>query len=334
MTPLISVIVPVYNADAFLEKCVSALLANTFSNFEVLLIDDGSTDQSASICQKYASADARVCYFHQSNQGPSAARNAGIAFSKGKYLAFVDADDSVSPHYLQVLVNPMERNASVDLVSGGFKEYSRVHPNGIALHHVPADMQDRIAYTESFLPYLFQGVAGVLWGKLLRRDIVAHNGLVLNEKLRLSEDLVFLFEYLRFSKHCYFSSEIIYDYNRLHEIGLSGRLSLRNLDDLYEMNQQLRTLAAGFPNFNSGRILEDRTQKMLWKILNDVMVTQPVTQARKSVKTLLERHPEILNRNASGAIQRLQINLLRRSMWTSSVFAAKLTEAARQLKTR
>lgn len=96
----ISVIVPVYNAGQHLDRCIKSILCQSFVDFELLLIDDGSSDDSASICDNYASKDNRIRVFHQSNAGVSAARNLGLKEMCGKYLAFVDADDYVSPYYL------------------------------------------------------------------------------------------------------------------------------------------------------------------------------------------------------------------------------------------
>lgn len=105
VVPVISVIVPVYQAQAYLSVCIDSLLAQTFRKWELLLIDDGSTDASPQICDTYAAKDTRVQVTHQKNQGVSTARNVGIAQARGDYLAFVDADDWVEPCFLQRLLD-------------------------------------------------------------------------------------------------------------------------------------------------------------------------------------------------------------------------------------
>ena len=99
-TPYISIIVPIYNAEKWLKKCVESILAQQFRNFELLLIDDGSTDKSGYICDEYATADNRICVTHQENSGVSAARNQGILKANGKWITFIDADDWVESTYL------------------------------------------------------------------------------------------------------------------------------------------------------------------------------------------------------------------------------------------
>ena len=99
-TPKISVIIPVYTAEKSLCRCIDSILTQTYQDFELLLIDDGSTDSSGAICDEYAEQDARIRVFHKENGGVSSARNVGLDNARGEWYAFVDSDDSVSPHYL------------------------------------------------------------------------------------------------------------------------------------------------------------------------------------------------------------------------------------------
>ena len=103
MEPLISIIVPVYQVEAYLDRCVASLLAQTYVNLEIILVDDGSPDRCPAICDMYAQKDSRVRVIHQENAGLSGARNAGIEVAKGEYLAFVDSDDYVSENFIRVL---------------------------------------------------------------------------------------------------------------------------------------------------------------------------------------------------------------------------------------
>ena len=105
MTELISVIVPIYNVEKYLRTCLNSLLEQTYENFEVLMINDGSTDSSATICQEYAERDSRFVYFEKENGGLASARNFGIDHSKGMYISFIDSDDWVVETYLLDLYN-------------------------------------------------------------------------------------------------------------------------------------------------------------------------------------------------------------------------------------
>ena len=121
MEPLISIIVPVYNVAAYLCRCVDSLLGQSYQNIELLLVDDGSTDESRAICDEYAARDARVRAFHKKNGGLSDARNAGLDAAKGAYLSFVDGDDWVSLYYIENLYRALVQ-AGADFSASCFEE--------------------------------------------------------------------------------------------------------------------------------------------------------------------------------------------------------------------
>ncbi len=116
----ISLIVPVYNVEKYLNKCLDSILKQTYHNLEIILIDDGSTDSSPKICDKYALKDSRIKVFHESNKGLSATRNLGIKYSSGKYISFIDSDDVLTEDYCETLLNALKSNhcdvASVKLI--------------------------------------------------------------------------------------------------------------------------------------------------------------------------------------------------------------------------
>lgn len=120
---LISIIVPVYNVAPYLRRCLDSLLKQAYHHFELLLINDGSTDSSALICEEYAAKDSRISVYHQENAGPSAARNKGIALAKGVYLTFVDADDFVVESYLEDLYLALTKNGA-DISICNFNSYN------------------------------------------------------------------------------------------------------------------------------------------------------------------------------------------------------------------
>ena len=112
--PLISIIVPVYNAENYLEDCVESLLQQSYKNIEFILVDDGSTDTSAEICDIYSRKDTRVTVIHKENEGQAEARNIGVQYSHGEFIGFADDDDTLEPEMFEILYkNMMEYNAAV-----------------------------------------------------------------------------------------------------------------------------------------------------------------------------------------------------------------------------
>lgn len=183
-----SVIVPVYNVENYLVQCIDSILSQTYSDFELLLIDDGSTDSSGYICNKYAEKDSRVRVFHKDNGGVSSARNRGIEESIGDYIVFIDADDWIDDDYLQCLM-PNENN---DMVCCSYKlENIAKEPNdwGIILSE-SSNSTDFI--TKNITKFGFNSSCC----KVFRADIIKQKHISFNENISQCEDAIFVFDYL------------------------------------------------------------------------------------------------------------------------------------------
>lgn len=231
----ISIIIPFYNAEHSIRECLDSLLKQTFADFEIILVNDGSQDATAEVLQKYLNKDQRLRYFYQENAGPSMARNKGIKEASGQYLAFIDADDWVTPEYLEKLIEPMLATET-DLVCGGYYEVNPKFPQGLQLHDFSEKRFHQNINKEEYLANLFQGVSGVLWAKLFKKEIFLNNNIQLHPELRFSEDLIAMLQYSRYITNAYILPDSIYFYNRLNYGGLSGRLNIekyRNLKILF-----------------------------------------------------------------------------------------------------
>ena len=207
--PKISVIVPVYNVEQFLPRCINSILAQTFTDFEVLLINDGSTDNSGRICDEYAKKDNRIRLFHKGNGGVSSARNIGLKNVKGELICFIDSDDYLDKKFLQRMVKAMEEN-DVDLVCCGCYREST---DGTLLwkrNIKTTTLYDRRqAVIELFTPTSFVGWP---WNKIYKASLIKENGLEFNETIKYCEDDVFVLQYiLHIQKACYIS-DILYHY--------------------------------------------------------------------------------------------------------------------------
>ena len=119
----VSIIVPVYNALATIDRCIRSIINQTFADFELILVDDGSQDSSGAICDEMAYSDSRIRVLHQKNEGVSSARNNGMAQARGTWITFIDSDDWVGPDYLERLMAPVLADASIDMVIGGIRYY-------------------------------------------------------------------------------------------------------------------------------------------------------------------------------------------------------------------
>ena len=183
--PKISVIVPVYNVEQYLCRCIDSILAQSFPDFELLLIDDGSKDRSGEICDEYAQKNERVRVFHKENGGVSSARNLGLDNAKGEWISFVDADDWVEEDYLSNMI--LSIRDDIDIIVGGFFPSGNEFPTKI--------MEDkRYSHLDMnfFLSkYLGDMEIGTPWAILFRSKVIVCNKLRFDEKIHFNEDSLF-----------------------------------------------------------------------------------------------------------------------------------------------
>lgn len=230
---MISVIVPVYNAEAHLKACVDSLLAQSCLSLEIILIDDGSTDGSGQICEAYAKKDGRVRVIHQKNRGVSAARNAGIDAAAGEYLIFVDSDDFVHQNLLEFYLEHLQKDyvpvcriqevadGRTDLQSMGAREtvYSLAH----------------------FMEFFCDGHVNSPCNKVYNLDILRSHQIYFPEDMSLGEDLVFNLRYLKYAPKTYrVSAEELYCYRQGSQESLSSRFRAELFELQLYMFEQLR----------------------------------------------------------------------------------------------
>ncbi len=193
MSMLISIIVPIYNADKYLSRCVDSILEQSYSHFELLLIDDGSTDNSASICDQYAQQDARISVVHQTNAGVSQARNAGLNLAQGEYVTFIDADDTVSPTYLTDF-HPYLADLSIQgVILHGKGE--KISCQSFTSSLIAQGKTFKQAFVEAEITSNTKGPVA----KLFKRSIIDTYHLAFDPRYSYGEDHLFVLEFI---KHC------------------------------------------------------------------------------------------------------------------------------------
>lgn len=222
MEPTVSIIVPVYNAERTIGRCVDSILAQQYADFELLLVDDGSRDTSGAICDAYAAQDARVRVIHQENAGVSAARNAALDQARGVYLQFLDSDDWITPDATSSLVRAAETHRC-DLVVSDF--YRVV---GDRVSHKGDIDDDTLLSREEYATHMMENPAdfyyGVLWNKLYRRSIVERHHLRMDPAISWCEDFMFNLEYIYHAETFYALQVPIYYY-----VKTKGSLANQNI---------------------------------------------------------------------------------------------------------
>lgn len=218
---LVSVIIPVYNVEKYLRDCIDSVLRSDYSNLQVILINDGSTDSSRQICDEYAEIDRRVKVIHQENRGLIAARNAGLEVATGKYVAFVDSDDIISPYLYTVLVSAIE-NDDADMVCCEFvkkaEDLQDDMPAGYSLNRFD-NYDDQLAlFTCAPSVRNISWTAMYVWDKLYRRDRIKQT---FRKECLMCEDLAFNYDFVQCNVKVSVVPKELY-YYRVHPNSIMG----------------------------------------------------------------------------------------------------------------
>lgn len=226
MNPKVSIIIPAYNAELYINRCIISIVNQTYENIEVIVIDDGSSDSTKYRVEEIISCDPRVKVFTQVNSGPSIARNKGIQKATGEYIMFIDSDDRIDSLYIEKLVKMMSED-NYDCVCCGYIEESKY--GSINLNHFWNG--ERTLEKDRFVSNIFNGVGGVLWAKIFKRSIIVDNSIKMNPKIFMCEDLLFILEYCKYSNKFGIINEYLYYYNRLNENSISSNINIDYLEN-------------------------------------------------------------------------------------------------------
>lgn len=207
MNPKLSVIIPVFNAEKTIERCINSILKQSFSDYEIVIIDDGSTDSGGKICDLYSTEDKRIRVVHQENSGVSAARNAGISTASGQYIMFVDGDDEIESSFFSKYIEAVEKT-NCDIIIGG---YTKVSVDESKSEHRPNKQgiygkeiwEDICRNSEQY---------GYIWGKLFKREIIQKENLRFRTDMYSQEDLDFCLSYYKYCRTFGLVSNVDYQY--------------------------------------------------------------------------------------------------------------------------
>lgn len=235
----ISVIIPVYNAEKYLSRCIDSILRQSYANFELLLIDDGSVDNSARICDDYQLSDNRIFVVHKKNSGVSATRNVGLDLASGQYITFVDADDYVSDNYLEILISNIEDEIGM-IIGSAQKIINDSHFCDYKVY----EKKEKVVFSNEYDIRQWYRQSEV-WGTLIRKDIISN--IRFADDLYVGEDLLFISQAIKQSKIMKFLPDIIYYYNVAEESAYYGKFNEKKYTEIIAWERVIR-LFDDYPN--------------------------------------------------------------------------------------
>lgn len=272
MNKTISVIVPVYNVASYLPQCLESILNQDYEDLQVLLIDDGSTDDSGAICDRFAVQDSRIQVIHQKNGGAASAKNAGLRAASGKYLSFVDSDDYLEPDVYGFLVKTLEE-AQADAVQGAFQE---VYRSRREVRPLKPETLEGFDYLLRF-PKDFS--CALLWNKLYRREI--YGGVFFEEGHKI-DDEYFTYQGFLQPRKVVCTDQVIYNYRKRASSVMASPESAEQrildcLDSIAKRRQKVRT---SVPQLS--RAFDENYLDVLWYLSCNPGSTERSLKALKS----------------------------------------------------
>lgn len=263
MNDKVSIIIPVYNSEKYLDRCITSVMSQSYTNIEIILVDDGSKDNSGIICDKYANEDSRIKVIHKENGGVSAARNDGIALSTGNDIAFIDSDDYVPEDYIQGLYKTLsEDNADLSVgsilyISGENKDANYTEDCIVKFDY--SDNVNKKNFLELNSLFLLYGPVN----KLYKKYIILENNIMFPEDTSYGEDLLFNLEYLKKCKTVSYREQPYYYYVRDNGESLSQKYR----SDLFENG--LRINLALIELFKTLDMMNEQAEKYLYRRIFD-----------------------------------------------------------------
>lgn len=261
MKHTVSIIVPIYNISSFLPKCLVSILEQTYNHLEIILVDDGSTDDSGKICDEYAARDSRIKVIHKRNEGLVRARKSGLEAASGQYIAYVDGDDWIEPEMIEKLYNIlMEQNVDI-VMCGRFEDTGNTHKP--VFHGIQEGRYDKQALLEKVYPNMIVngrffewGILSHVWDKLFKRESLEKYQMAVDDRVTFGEDAACTYPALLNADSIYILHECLYHYRqsinsmvkqnagielqrkRFEILYHSVNMSFEKYKDIYDMREQ------------------------------------------------------------------------------------------------
>ncbi|MEE1035336.1 MAG: glycosyltransferase, partial [Agathobacter sp.] len=259
-----SIIIPVYNSEKYLEECIESVLKQTYKEIEIIIVNDGSYDSSENIINRYAKNDNRIIYLKQKNAGVSAARNLGIKSATGKWITFVDSDDTVRESYIEC-VDKLILNIDMDMFMYGTDQTENI----CDIFKLTKSESAELCMDEN-------KTAGYVWNKFFKRDIIFNNNIKFNTQISVCEDLLFCFNYIQYVDIAYYyNCKINRFYN--YRVHLNSTIQNQNAD-------KIKTSMEVYEQIKKCEFLSLKTKKKAAKLYNKVSLNCLLLEWQKICK--------------------------------------------------
>lgn len=264
-----SIIIPVYKVEKYLNQCVDSVLSQTFNDYEIILVDDGSPDNSPLICDEYSASNSRVKVIHKPNGGLSSARNAGLDIAKGKYIIFLDSDDYWCDCYCLEKLNSELKNGEIDIIIFGMKKYYQIDDK-FGGERIP-EMSGRDVFDNEKITYILMQnneYVACAWDKVIKRSLIEKSGLRFVEG-QLSEDIEWCAKLLLLNPVIRTVPECFYVYRQQNSNSITNNIERRNLENICDIVTRYADI--GKEKNNVALLNYTANQYLLWMTVSNLV---------------------------------------------------------------
>lgn len=338
MSTIFSVIVPIYKVEKYLNKCIDSILKQTFQDFELILVDDGSPDKCPKICDEYAKKDKRVRVIHKENAGLVAARNTGIKEAKGDYICYVDGDDWISENLLQIVWSKAVSKYDVEMVV-----YSAVRQFTDTQEQIPKSVPEGL-YNKDKLrsdvyPYMMYDsrkpfctglIFPVAWNKIFKRDFLL-NHYCQEERIRMGEDNAFVFECLYAAENVFFCDDILYIYNQLNVESMVHSYDPNRFDNNKLLTDYIERRIGKRDPIIDEQINAFKAYWLIMAVFHEVKSKRKITVASKHIRLKIKETEVLKGIKCDGLPKsaKMYLILLNMHLYIPALLAAKLITVIR-----
>ncbi|EJT5929238.1 TPA: glycosyltransferase family 2 protein [Clostridium perfringens] len=281
MSYLVSIIIPMYNAEKYIERCLDSVLVQTYNNIEVIIIDDGSIDSSLKKVQ--CISDKRLKLYCKTNGGVSSARNFGIEKARGEFLLFVDADDYIDSKMVEELIN--EVNEENTLI---FCNNDEIWKNRVDKRNLFSDVKRRLDKND-VLREIASGRAGLVCSKLVNKKIIIENNIKFDEKLSIGEDQIFFLKVAEHTEKFKYVNKSLYYYDRTNEYSATLKYQENLYENFFRLQNQVKLifLRNKLNSEEDNRLLNNKILNFTWVCINNEINNLSLTKAIKNIQNIL-----------------------------------------------
>lgn len=328
-----SVIVPIYKVEKYIRKCIESILNQSFSDFELILVDDGSPDDCPEICDEYAKSDDRIKVIHKTNGGLVSARNIGVQNATGKYICYVDGDDWIEENLLETVFNKGIKTNSPDMiVFGAIRQYDDHIVNIPA--GAPEGLYTKKRLQQEIYPYMMYDnrkpfcsglVFPVAWNKIYKRELLKEH-YCKEERIRMGEDNAFIFECLFVAEKVVFLDDYLYIYNQLNSGSFIHSYDPNRFENNKLLTEYIESRLGGKNEVLDSQINAFKAYWLIMAVFHEVKSGRKISEARNHIKEKI-KETEVLSSIRNKGLPKTAvgfITLLRMHCYYTALIGAKV----------